>query len=162
MVVALNKIVSIHFVLRDEKGEIIENNHGYAPEAYLQGGDNILPIIEKNLEGKKIGETIELICFPLEAYGIKDDKLITECAFDLFEELDEVKLGDFASFKDGKEGWILKKNSNSYLVDFNHPLAGKTLHYSILISDIRNASPEELNMRMPMTQQKNCGPTGCC
>ncbi len=162
MVVAQNKIVFINYSIKDGNGEIIEDNHGYAPEVYFQGGNNILPVIEKKLEGKNIGETIELVCSPMEAYGIKDEKLIKDCAFDLFEELAEVKVGDFASLKDGNEVFILKKNTNSYLVDFNHPLAGKTLHFSILISDIRNASKEELFEQKPILQPKNCGPTGCC
>lgn len=164
MVIEKNKIVFINYSIKDEAGEVLEDNQGYAPEAYLQGGNNLLPMIEQKLEGKKIGEQVEIILSPLDAHGLKDDQLIKEYTFEMFEDKEALSPGEIAILTGGDEVLVLEKKTNSCLVDLNHPLAGKTLYYTIQVSGIRNASPEEISTGQPLQQSQpsSCGPAGCC
>lgn len=163
MFVEKNKIVSINYVMKDQEGNLILSNEGYDPEEYLHGAGNILPRLEHALTGLKQDDVIDVVIPPEEAYGPREVSLVLDVLVSDLEDPDSLQEGEFIQLFDGTEGVVLAHKGTHVVVDANHPLAGKTLHYTIRISAIRDATEEELQNLAPVPiPAGNCGPTGCC
>jgi FKBP-type peptidyl-prolyl cis-trans isomerase SlyD len=147
MQVSENKVVSIHYVLKNDAGEVIDTSLGGAPLSYLHGIGSIIPGLEKALEGKSSGDRVEVTIAPEEAYGARDEALIQALpknAFDNFEEI-EPGMQFQAQTPAGRQILtVLEVYEDQVVVDGNHPLAGETLHFSVEITDVREATEEEL------------------
>ncbi len=147
MQVSENKVVSIHYVLKNDAGEVIDTSLGRAPLSYLHGIGSIIPGLEKALEGKSSGDRVEVTIAPEEAYGARDEALIQalpKSAFDSFEEI-EPGMQFQAQTPAGRQILtVLEVYEDQVVVDGNHPLAGETLHFSVEITDVREATEEEL------------------
>jgi FKBP-type peptidyl-prolyl cis-trans isomerase SlyD len=163
MIIANNKVVSINYVLKDETGTVLQGNDGYSPEEYLHGADNILPGLERALEGLKQDQVIDVVIYPEEAYGPREVSLIIEVANEDLEDPAAVSEGEYIQLFDGTEAIVVEKNEDHVIVDANHPLAGQTLYYTVKISAIRDATEEEISNGAPSAPTSNsCGPEGCC
>jgi FKBP-type peptidyl-prolyl cis-trans isomerase SlyD len=163
MLVERNKIVSINYVMKDEVGNLILSNEGYDPEEYLHGAGNILPRLEHALTGLKQDDVIDVVIPPEEAYGAREVSLVLDVSVSDLENPDSLLEGEYIQLFDGTEGVVVAHKGTHVVVDANHPLAGKTLHYTIRISAIRDASEEELQNLTPVSVPAGtCGPAGCC
>lgn len=146
-----DKVVEIEYKLKDENDEIIETSETFS---YLHGYNNIISELEKELEGLKVGEEKEIILTPDKAYGNYDLEKVQSVPIDVFEGVD-IKENEIysAQTEDGKIlNFTIKKidiASRSVIVDFNHPLAGKTLIFNIKVKSIRDATSEELKRKRP-------------
>ncbi len=144
-VVKTNTVVSITYLIRDERGDICEYRD--LPVAYVHGGRSpLFPEIERALEGQKVGHKAVVTLAPGEAFGAHDPNLeFTDALDNVPEELRylgaefeaESERGDRRQFR------VVKIENGLLTVDANHPLAGKTLTYEVTITDIRNADDEE-------------------
>jgi FKBP-type peptidyl-prolyl cis-trans isomerase SlyD len=143
MQVELNKIVSINYIMKDEDGNLILSNEGGDPEEYLHGAGNILPRLEQALTGLKQGDVIDVVVPPEEAYGRREVSLVLDVSVSDLENPESLQEGDFIQLFDGTEGIVVAHKGTHIIVDANHPLAGKTLHYTIRISSIRDANEED-------------------
>ncbi|MCS7245587.1 MAG: peptidylprolyl isomerase [candidate division WOR-3 bacterium] len=146
-----DKIIEIEYQLKDENNEIIETSKTFT---YLHGYNNIISELEKALEGLKVGEEKEIILTPDKAYGNYDIEKIQTIPIDIFEGVDiEENETYYAQTEDGQIVYFNIKKidmaSRSVMVDFNHPLAGKTLIFSIKVKNIRDATMEELERGRP-------------
>ncbi len=147
MQVSENKVVSFHYTLKDDAGEVLDSSEGRDPLTYLHGAGNIIPGLEKALEGKDAGDHVEVSVAPEEAYGNRNDALVQSVPRSAFEGVDEILPGmQFqAQTPNGMQILtVMKVEDDVVVVDGNHPLAGKTLHFSVDITDIREATEEEL------------------
>ncbi|HLO79677.1 MAG TPA: FKBP-type peptidyl-prolyl cis-trans isomerase [Chitinophagaceae bacterium] len=163
MFVEKNKIVAINYVMKDEEGNLIIGNEGYDPEEYLHGAGNILPRLEHALTGLKQDDVIDVVIPPEEAYGPREVSLLLEVSIEDVDDPESLKEGEFIQLFDGTEGVVLAHKGTHVVVDANHPLAGKTLHYTIRISAVREATEEEIQNAAPIPVQTGaCGPAGCC
>jgi FKBP-type peptidyl-prolyl cis-trans isomerase SlyD len=140
-------VVSIFYTLTDDQGVIIDSNVGHPALVYLHGHDNIIPGLEKGLEGAEVGEKRRVDVPPEEAYGDVDEKRIYELAKEEFPE--EMPLEEGMQFVAETAGGdmaitVTEIRDNTVVVDANHPLAGMTLHFDIEVSDVRVATEEEL------------------
>lgn len=163
MIVEKNKIVAINYVMKDLEGNLIVSNEGYDPEEYLHGVGNILPRLEHALTGLKQDDVIDVVVPPEEAYGPREVSLLLEVSTEDVDDPESLKEGEFIQLFDGTEGIVIAHKGSHVVVDANHPLAGKTLHYTIRISAVREATEEEIQNGAPMpVQVGNCGPAGCC
>ncbi|MFZ9661943.1 MAG: FKBP-type peptidyl-prolyl cis-trans isomerase [Chitinophagaceae bacterium] len=163
MIVEDNKIVSIHYVLKDTEGNVLHDNTSHAPEEYLHGANNILPGLEYALYSMKAGNEIEITIPPEYAYGEVEASLIFEVSKEDTPDFTEIEKGERITLFDGTEASVLDKFEDHMIVDANHPLAGQTLHYLVKISGIRDATEEEIKNGEPLAQSNNsCGPEGCC
>src|SRR6516162_6773504 len=128
MKIAENKAVSIEFTLKDDKGEVIETSVGKDPLWYLAGVGVLVPGLEKALEGKDVGETVDVTLAPADAYGERDDKEIRKVPLRKIKA-PRVQPGGRYQMQadDGLRVVVVKSVSGDYaLVDGNHPLAGQT------------------------------------
>lgn len=147
MQVSENKVVSIHYTLKNNAGEVIDSSTGRAPLSYLHGIGNIIPGLERALEGKSKGDQIEVILAPEEAYGQRNETLIQTVPKSAFEGIEEIQPGMQFQVHTQAGGQILtivEVYDDEVVVDGNHPLAGETLHFSVRITDVREATEEEL------------------
>ncbi len=147
MQVSENKVVSIHYTLTNEKGEILDTSSGGEPLAYLHGMGNIIPGLEKALTGKSVGDSMNVTIPPEEAYGLRDESRMQTVPRSAFEGIERIEPG--MQFQAQSEHGpvmitVAAVEGDTVTVDGNHPLAGETLVFAVEITDIRDASPEEL------------------
>jgi FKBP-type peptidyl-prolyl cis-trans isomerase SlyD len=153
-----NRVVSIDYKLVDDDGELIDSSEGGEPLVYLHGNGNIIPGLEKLLEGKKAGESLNCVIAPVDAYGERDDALVFTVGKDEFEGT-EVGVGmQFEAH--GEEGaqivTVVGIEGDKVKVDANHPLAGENLHFDVKIVEVREATEEELTHGHVHGQGCNC------
>lgn len=164
MVVEKNKVVSISYSATDETGNIVDSNLDFEPLQYLHGHGNILQTLETELNGLQIDEQKKLTLTADQAYGNFDPELVFEVSREQFPEgANGLELGSMVQSSDGLELTVTDIDGEKIVLDGNHPLAGRTLHFSVTVKDIREATDEELSHQHAHKQQHgsgNCG-SGC-
>jgi FKBP-type peptidyl-prolyl cis-trans isomerase SlyD len=148
MLIAANKAVYIDYTLKNDAGEVIDSSNGGAPLAYLHGAGNIIGGLEKALEGKTVGDELNVSVEPADAYGEYSAELVANLNRSMFEGVDELEVGMqfHASGPDGSMQIVTIRDidGEDVTVDGNHPLAGQRLNFEVKVVDIRDASAEEL------------------
>jgi FKBP-type peptidyl-prolyl cis-trans isomerase SlyD len=147
MLISANKVVSIDYTLTDARGQVIDSSNGREPLAYLHGNNNIIPGLEKALEGKQKGDSLNVSIAPAEGYGEREEGLIQSVPRHLFENPEQLEVGmQFHSVSE--EGMrvvtVTGVAQETVTIDANHPLAGETLNFAVKVMDVRDASAEEL------------------
>ncbi len=148
MIVEKNKVVSIEYSLKNSSGELIDTSDGSGPFSFIHGIGSVIPGLEKALEGKKEGESFQIIIPPEDAYGNRDDSLMQTIPRNQFaEDVGEITPGmKFQAQTEHGVQIITVANvqGDDITIDVNHPLAGETLSFDVKILDIREATEEEL------------------
>ena len=149
MKVGKDKVVLMHYTLKNDAGDVIDSSDGADPLPFLQGHGNIIPGLESALEGSKVGDKLDVSIEPEEGYGLRMKDAIQEIPSSALKGVDEVKVGMQLQSQD-KDGnaflvSVTKIEDDKITVDGNHPLAGQTLHFSVSIESIRKAEAEELS-----------------
>jgi FKBP-type peptidyl-prolyl cis-trans isomerase SlyD len=142
-----DRVVLIHYTLKDDKGEVIDSSAGGEPLAYIQGHGNLVAGLEKALEGKQDGNTVEVSIAPAEGYGVRDEKLIQRVPKRSLQGAGEIKKGQQfqARTEDGMRLFTVKAVVGDMVtLDGNHPLADQTLNFDVEIVSVREATSEEL------------------
>lgn len=142
-----NTVVSIDYVLTDAAGAVLDRSAEGSPLSYLQGASNIIPGLERALEGKTQGESLQVEVAPAEGYGDYDQDLVQVVSCELFEDADALEPGmRFQASSDS--GTLLVTvtdvSDDGVTVDGNHPLAGQTLTFDVTVAGVREATEEEL------------------
>lgn len=142
-----DKVALIDYTLKNDEGQILDSSEGHGPLAFIQGHNNIIPGLEKALEGKKAGDKIQATIAPEDGYGPQHDQLIQSVPLDQFEDKSQIEIG--AQFEvqlpHGLHiATITQLGDTHATIDLNHPLAGETLHFDVTIADVRDATEEEL------------------
>lgn len=141
-------VVSVDYRLHLGDGKSIDESDPGDPLVYLHGHDEVIPGLEKALEGKKAGDSLKAQIPPEDAYGDYDPDGVEEVPREEFPADMELEAGGVVSATD-EEGddvdFLVKEvREKTVVVDFNHPLAGKTLHYEVTVREVRAATEEEL------------------
>lgn len=147
MQIEKNKVVSIDYKLTDSAGKMIDSSEAHGPLLYIQGMGNLIPGLEKELEGKKKGDQIKVKIDAKDGYGERNESLCQSVPRAQFESTEELEIG--MQFEvETEEGELVvsvtKIEGATVTVDGNHPLAGVELHFDVTIKEVRNASAEEL------------------
>jgi FKBP-type peptidyl-prolyl cis-trans isomerase SlyD len=140
-------VVTIHYTLRSPEGEIIDQSPSDHPLVYLHGANTIIPGLESALEGKAVGDQFDVVVPPEQGYGEKDEDMVIELPRSQFEPGEILEVGaEFEMEIDEHDeiATIVEVKEDSVIADFNHPLAGETLHFSVSVIDIRNATETEI------------------
>lgn len=149
MDVKANCVVAIDYTLKGEDGQIIDSSAGGEPLYYLHGQGNIVEGLEEALEGKKVGDQVEVSVPPEKGYGKRDESRVFDIPFsNLPADLKPVK-GMVLQMNAPNSGrlpvTVTKVKLKSIEVDANHELADKTLHFSVTIKEVRKATKDELS-----------------
>lgn len=139
-VVQAGSVVSFEYTLTDDDGKVIDSSKGKQPMSYTQGKGEIIPGLERELAGMAVGAEKNVKVKPEEAYGPIDPKA--------FQEVPKEKLPpealkvDTVLMAQGPQGQgipvrVHEVKEKTVIMDFNHPLAGKTLSFDVKITDIK-------------------------
>ena len=166
MAIEANQIVSIEYEVRD--GEtIVDSNVGGAPLVFMFGKGQIISGLEDGIVNMAIGEKADVLVQPANAYGELDESATQEVPKDQFAGIDlELGMTLYGQGEDGGTVQVTVKEigEETIVIDFNHPLAGKALMFSVTVNNVRDASAEEAMTGIPSENKQeesgSCG-TGC-
>ena len=143
-----NQVVSILYEVKDsDTKDYIDGNMEGKPLDFLVGAGQVIQGLEKAILKAQKGDKFNITIPPEDAYGIYDSNSLQEVSKDQFEGISlERGMTLFGQAQDGQMVQVVVKdfNDSNVIIDYNHPLAGKTLIFDIEIVDVRDASPEEI------------------
>jgi len=159
MIIEKNKVVSVsyHLTTKEEDGKetLVEKTEDAKPFVFLYGSGGLLEEFEKNLNGKKTGDTFDFFIDAKNAYGERDTSHIVSIPSDSFKDdagkfdSENVKVGSVLPMVDNHgnklQGLVTEITADNVKMDFNHPLAGQELHFKGNVLEIRQATDEELS-----------------
>lgn len=143
-----NRVVTLHYTLRDDQGSVIDSSSGRGPLSYLHGKGNIIPGLEQALAGKAAGDKLDVTVAPAQGYGLRDERLVQIVPRHKFGEVTDLAPG-MQVRATGTQGprlvTVVRVDRDFVTVDGNHPLAGRTLHFSVEVAEVRKATHEEVS-----------------
>jgi len=145
--VATKKIVSIDYTLKNNEGKVLDTSDGREPLSYLHGHGNIIPGLEKALDGKAKGEEVSVTVEPTEAYGERDERMVQEIPKEQFAGIPDLQVGQQVRGQTAEGTHVLTVvdiGDEAVTVDANHQLAGETLNFDVKVVDVRDATEDEL------------------
>ena len=147
MQIGKDTVVSLSYELSDPAGKVIEKTK--APITYLHGGyDGIFPLVEIALQGKSAGDICKVTLEPDDAFGEYEADRVRREPKNLFPENISVGM-QFEGAIEGSNDYALytvtEIAGDKVVVDGNHPMAGQTLVFSGIVTEVRAATPEELH-----------------
>ncbi|MFP6855086.1 MAG: peptidylprolyl isomerase [Opitutales bacterium] len=161
MKIEKDRVISIHYIMEDEDGKTLENTIETGPGEFLVGHSQLMPAIEDALADKESGAEVMVNLAPDQAFGQKRE--------DLIEQVDRSKFSNDMQFEighqfevPGPDGHpeairVVALNDSQVTFDRNHPLAGKSLKFSVTVREVREATPLEIEHGHPMNDDGGCG-----
>ena len=168
MEINLNKVVSLSYTLEVD-GDVIETVTAEKPMMFIFGTGYLLPKFEENIKGKKVGDTFDFTLDAPDAYGNVNEEAIVELPKSVFEIDGKIQdnvlfVGNVLPMMDSEgnrlQGAIDEVKENTIVMNFNHPLAGASLHFSGKVEEIREATKTELTNGLFNEKVSSCG-GGC-
>ena len=144
-----NQVVSLDYTLRLDNGEVLDSSEGHTPLEFIQGTGQIISGLEQELYGMAVGDEKKVVVAPGDGYGeLESDNFewIERATFPPDMELAEgmgLRMRDSNS-GEVMEAYVAEIGSDRVKLDFNHPLAGETLHFQVKVTGLRAATREEL------------------
>jgi len=171
MVVSQNSVVSLTYELRvnSKNGEIIESVNKSSPLTFMFGSGSLLPKFEDNLAGLKVGDSFDFNLVSADAYGEYEDSSVIKVPIQAFQidgkvDYELVKIGNKIPMQDSEghrlTGLVKTIDTDSITMDFNHPLAGNHLFFKGEVTEIRQATEEEL-MHGHLHSTSSCSSDSC-
>ncbi len=148
MKIEKNRVVQIHYTLKDDQGEILDSSIDHDPLPYIHGVGALIPGLEKELLGKVAGDKFTTVIAPADGYGVYDEDQVFQVSADGFEEDDELELGmqvQIDTENGPAVGTVTEIEGEEVTIDLNHPLAGVSLHFDVEIVEVRAATKQELD-----------------
>ena len=143
-----NRVVTFNYTLRDDQGAVLDSSSGRRALSYLHGKGNIIAGLEQALSGKSAGDRFDVSVAPEQGYGARDERLVQIVARAKFGEVAGLAPG-MQVRANGPRGprtvTVVRVDRDFVTVDANHPLAGRTLHFSLEVTDVRKATHEEIS-----------------
>jgi FKBP-type peptidyl-prolyl cis-trans isomerase SlyD len=141
-------VVSLDYTLRLDDEEVIDTSEGQEPLEFLQGRGEIIPGLEQALYGMAVGDEKDVVVAPADGYGEQDPDAFEFVERDVFPPDMDLKSGMGLRMRDSSGqalvAYVTEVRPEEVVLDFNHPLAGETLYFSVKIADLRLATSEEL------------------
>ena len=148
MNITKDSVVRLHYTLKDDSGEELDHADESEPLTYLHGHDTLLMGLESALEGKAAGDQFEVNLTAAQAYGERSE-----------DSEQRISLKHLSGSRKWEPGMtttlntvdgplmvtLLKVGHTMVTIDANHPLAGKALHFSVEVVEVRPATAEELS-----------------
>lgn len=150
MAITQNSVVTFHYTLSDAQGETLESTRERDPMLYLHGAGNIIPGLEKAMDGREVGDTFQVTVPPEEAYGPRVPGKVQRVAAKHFPQPRKLRPGQRVQLNTRRgpmQAVVLKVGRFNIDIDANHPLAGRTLTFDVEIVDVRDATAEEIAHR---------------
>lgn len=141
------QVVSMEYTLHVD-GELLDTSEGREPLQFVTGKGNIISGLEREMIGMGVGDSKNVVVAPAEGYGEHDEKAYMDVARNQFPEQIPMKIGTELQVRNqsGQPMYARIENveDESVRLNFNHPLAGKELHFDVKVVGLRDATEEEL------------------
>jgi FKBP-type peptidyl-prolyl cis-trans isomerase SlyD len=141
-------VVSLDYTLNVD-GTVIDSSENGQPIQFIQGQGHVIPGLERQLYGMAIGESKLLVVPPAEGYGEVDDNAYASLPRNQFPADIPLEVGVALQLRDQRgevmNATIAEINQETVRLNFNHPLAGKQLNFSVKVVDLREATQEEMD-----------------
>lgn len=159
MPIAANTKVAIHYTLTDDDGKVIDSSAGKDPLNYIQGQGMIVVGLEKAMLGKEVGDKFNVDVIPSEGYGEYNEELVRPIPKSAFQaEKIEPGMTFYANTPAGPIPLTVSRvEDENVIIDMNHELAGKTLHFAIEVVSAEPLSAEELKAMEEHAHHCCCG-----
>jgi FKBP-type peptidyl-prolyl cis-trans isomerase SlyD len=146
LTIGTDRMVTFHYTLKDTDGHVIDQSEADDPLEYLHGRGQIIPGLEKELEGRSAGDEAEIEVAAAQAYGEHHEELIMSVPREAFDFEPQPGSVVQANSKDGRVQHliVLETDAESVTLDGNHPLAGKDLVFEVNVVGVRDATDEEV------------------
>ncbi|SMC21126.1 FKBP-type peptidyl-prolyl cis-trans isomerase SlyD [Desulfacinum hydrothermale DSM 13146] len=149
MEVIKDHFVVIEYSVRLDDGTVLKGGEEPASMNFAVGYDQVLPALESRLLGKEVGEELSFTIPAREAFGERDPQQIRRKSFDEFPQGRNLEVGKWVVATNDVLGaqytyYVQEKDADGVVLDYNHPLAGKDLHYQVKIMSVRPLEPEEM------------------
>ncbi len=150
LVVTDGLVINMHYTLRLEDGEMVDSSEGRAPLAFLQGYDQIVPGLEKAIAGMAVGDKKDVVVAAVDGYGERQPDSLQIVAKNTFPPEMQLRTGMRLHAQDSATGEVFQVfvsdiRDDDVVIDYNHPLAGKTLYFNVEITGLRKATEEEMD-----------------
>jgi FKBP-type peptidyl-prolyl cis-trans isomerase SlyD len=147
MQIAQDAVVSIHYTLTDDTGKKLDASDG-TPLAYLHGNGNLIPGLERELEGKSAGDKLSVKIAAADAYGEYDKALVQRVPRRSLKGVGNLTVGmqlHTQSPHGVRAVTVTQIAGDMVTIDGNHPLAGQNLNFDVEVAEVRAATQEELS-----------------
>ncbi|MEV8519914.1 peptidylprolyl isomerase [Dyella marensis] len=143
-----DKVISLHYTLTVDGEKVESSLDRNEPLWVLLGHGQLIPGLEKALDGHEAGASLQVEVAPEEGYGVRQDGQIQRVPKKYFQNGARLKVGDTTvlALKQGGQRVVTvhKVGMSAIDVDLNHPMAGKTLHFDVTVNEVRDGSEEEI------------------
>jgi FKBP-type peptidyl-prolyl cis-trans isomerase SlyD len=166
LAIASDTVVTLSYALFDGKGEVVDHGDDPSePVTYVHGYAQIVPGIERQIEGLRAGDKRSFTIASDEAFGDRDEDAVFEVDKADFPNPGLVEIGDEFT-AEGEDGEmipmrVVEIRPDGFLVDANHPLAGQTLRVDMAVASVRAASEEEIARAQASLEAALSGGCGC-
>ena len=155
-----NSYVVFNYTLTDDQGRVLSSSEPHGPLDYIHGTGTLIPGLEKNMEGKKVGDAFNITVTPEEGYGKRREELVHVLPKEQFGFDGKIEVGmQFQA--DTPSGvvnlTVVSATDTDVTVDANHPFAGMNLNFKVSIVECRPATKEEMEALTAAT----CGHSSC-
>ncbi|KIM10222.1 MAG: peptidylprolyl isomerase [Sulfuricurvum sp. PC08-66] len=168
MAITANQIVSIEYEVKDtQTNTVVDSNIGGAPLTFMMGRNQIIIGLENGIKNMNKGDKADVLVKAADAYGEYDNEALQELPIEQFAGIELAE--GMALYGQGEHGETVQVTVKSFdnekcTIDFNHPLAGKDLMFTVAITALRDATPDEALSGIPaenaVASGGSCG-TGC-
>lgn len=131
--------VQLEYTLKDEAGKVLDSNKGQSPLTYTQGRQEIIPGLEKELNGLRAGDEKQIAIAPEDGYGAVDPSAQTEVPKNVLPPGSLTVGNELMARGRGGETMVVRIKEikeTTVIIDLNHPLAGKTLYFDVKVLDV--------------------------
>lgn len=146
LIVQDGQVVSMEYTLRVD-GEVVDSSEGQEPLEFLCGSGNIIPGLERAMQGMTAGQSRDVVVAPVDGYGELDPEAFAELPRSEFPGDIPLQPGIELQFRDPQGMTMFARidsvKPDAVRLDFNHPLAGKELHFAVKVIGLRDATDEE-------------------
>ena len=142
------RVVTFHYVLKDKAGKVLDSSQGHEPMTYLEGSGQIIPGLEEALKTAKSGDKQNVHVPAAQAYGEHDKSLMFDVPRTQFPPSEKIEVG--MKFRAGSPDepspvfTVTLITDQNVSVDGNHPLAGQDLYFDVELTDVRDATLDEI------------------
>lgn len=147
MEIARNRVVVVEYTMADADGKPLESSAERGPMVYLHGRGNMLAGVENALAGRQAGDEVEVTVPPEQGFGPREPGAVHRVPIKHLFRPGKLAVGQVVRVNTTgapRQGIVLKVGRFNVDLDFNHPLAGKTLNFSLKVVEVRDASKEEI------------------
>jgi len=147
-------VFTVHYVLKNKIGELVDTSEGSEPLHFLYGSLDIIKGIQEAVKDRNAGDCLEVTVPPAMAYGEHRKDLVRKIPQSMFEGVENLKVGMKFQTSTGDNAQIVQVmgiDGNLIRVDANHPLAGFTLYFDLEIIERREATDEEIAEGRPLS-----------